>query len=159
MSKIVGVTVGTPLSLSRIKREINPVIEEKVTTHENNTENPHSVTAYQVGLGNVDNTSDMDKPVSTAQAQAIDVVARSAQQKHITRTVTLPASGWVNNMQTVAVDGITSNNTLLVASAPENYDKYSKASIYCSAQAEGTLTFMCTSSPDTELNVNIMIFN
>lgn len=68
MSKIVGVTVGTPLSLNRIKREIEPVIEE----HEKNKENPHSVTAAQVGLGKVDNTSDMDKPVSTAQTAAIN---------------------------------------------------------------------------------------
>ncbi len=67
MSKIVGVTVGTPLSLSRIEREIKPVIEN----HEKDKENPHGVTAEQVGLGNVNNTSDMDKPVSTAQANAI----------------------------------------------------------------------------------------
>lgn len=34
------------------------------------TNNPHSVTKSQVGLGNVDNTSDSAKPVSTAQATA-----------------------------------------------------------------------------------------
>jgi hypothetical protein len=34
------------------------------TTHRGLTNNPHSVTAAQVGLGNVDNTSDADKPVS-----------------------------------------------------------------------------------------------
>ena len=34
--------------------------------------NPHSVTKSQVGLGNADNTSDMDKPVSTAQQNALD---------------------------------------------------------------------------------------
>lgn len=39
--------------------------------HLDDTNNPHGVTALQVGLGNVDNTSDMDKPVSTAQAEAI----------------------------------------------------------------------------------------
>jgi len=36
--------------------------------HVSNTENPHSVTKAQVGLGSVDNTADVDKPVSTAQA-------------------------------------------------------------------------------------------
>lgn len=36
--------------------------------------NPHNVTKGQVGLGNVDNTSDANKPVSTAQAAAIAVV-------------------------------------------------------------------------------------
>lgn len=34
--------------------------------------NPHEVTKSQVGLGNVDNTSDLDKPVSTAQQTALD---------------------------------------------------------------------------------------
>lgn len=34
-------------------------------------DNPHGVTAAQVGLGNVDDTADADKPVSTAQAEEI----------------------------------------------------------------------------------------
>lgn len=34
--------------------------------------NPHNVTASDVGLGNVDNTSDMDKPISTATQDALD---------------------------------------------------------------------------------------
>ncbi|MCM1500617.1 MAG: phage baseplate upper protein [Clostridium sp.] len=34
--------------------------------------NPHEVTKSQVGLGNADNTSDRDKPVSTAQQAAFD---------------------------------------------------------------------------------------
>lgn len=38
-----------------------------VNSHINNKSNPHSVTKSQVGLGNVDNTSDTNKPVSTAQ--------------------------------------------------------------------------------------------
>lgn len=42
-----------------------------LTEHEQDTSNPHNVTKAQVGLGNVDNTSDADKPVSTAQAEAI----------------------------------------------------------------------------------------
>lgn len=40
--------------------------------HASDTANPHSVTKSQVGLGSVDNTSDIDKPVSTAQQTAID---------------------------------------------------------------------------------------
>ena len=37
-----------------------------IATHTGNTNNPHGVTKSQVGLGNVDNTSDLNKPVSTA---------------------------------------------------------------------------------------------
>lgn len=36
------------------------------------TGNPHSVTATDVGLGNLDNTSDVDKPISTATQTALD---------------------------------------------------------------------------------------
>ena len=43
-----------------------------LTEHTGNKSNPHGVTKAQVGLGNVNNTSDADKPVSTAQQKAID---------------------------------------------------------------------------------------
>lgn len=46
-------------------------LETKVNNHIANKSNPHIVTKTQVGLGNVNNTSDADKPVSTAQATAI----------------------------------------------------------------------------------------
>ncbi len=42
-----------------------------VTSHTSNMSNPHGVTKAQVGLGNVDNTSDMNKPVSTAVSSAL----------------------------------------------------------------------------------------
>lgn len=46
-------------------------LETKVNNHIANKSNPHTVTRAQVGLGNVNNTSDANKPVSTAQATAI----------------------------------------------------------------------------------------
>ena len=45
--------------------------QNQVSDHTSNKSNPHGVTKSQVGLGNVDNTSDANKPVSTAQATAI----------------------------------------------------------------------------------------
>ena len=42
-----------------------------INNHASNKNNPHAVTKAQVGLGNVENTSDANKPVSTAQATAI----------------------------------------------------------------------------------------
>ena len=49
------------------------VLVDKLNNHIGNTDNPHSVTKTQVGLGNVDNTSDADKPISTAQQTALDL--------------------------------------------------------------------------------------
>lgn len=42
-----------------------------LSAHASDSNNPHGVTKSQVGLGNVNNTADSDKPVSTAQADAI----------------------------------------------------------------------------------------
>lgn len=41
-------------------------------THINNKSNPHEVTKDQVGLGNVDNTSDANKPISNATQTALN---------------------------------------------------------------------------------------
>ena len=43
-----------------------------LTTHKEDKDNPHKVTKRQVGLGNVDNTSDANKPISTATQSALD---------------------------------------------------------------------------------------
>jgi hypothetical protein len=57
----------------------------QIDSHIASTANPHNVTKAQVGLGNVDNTSDVNKPVSTAQATAIAVV-QSDIDAHEART-------------------------------------------------------------------------
>lgn len=46
-----------------------------LSNHVNNTSNPHNVTKAQVGLSLVDNTSDLNKPISTATQTALDLKA------------------------------------------------------------------------------------
>lgn len=53
------------------RAQADTTVNAKVDSHIGNESNPHGVTKAQVGLGNVNNTSDADKPVSTAQATAI----------------------------------------------------------------------------------------
>lgn len=43
-----------------------------LTAHTGNTANPHAVTKAQVGLGNVDNTADANKPISAAVQAVLD---------------------------------------------------------------------------------------
>ena len=47
-------------------------ISSALAAHIGNTSNPHGTTKAQVGLSDADNTSDLGKPVSTAQQTAID---------------------------------------------------------------------------------------
>lgn len=54
-----------------ITSDINAV-QTNLKTHINNKSNPHKVTKDQVGLGNVDNTSDANKPISNATQTALN---------------------------------------------------------------------------------------
>lgn len=54
-----------------ITSDINAV-QTNLETHINNKSNPHKVTKNQVGLGNVDNTSDANKPISNATQTALN---------------------------------------------------------------------------------------
>lgn len=50
-------------------------VQTYIDIHKNNLLNPHQVTSDQVGLGNVDNTSDLDKPLSNADITALSLKA------------------------------------------------------------------------------------
>lgn len=63
------VNEATTERLNEIQRTFNQSIEEIQQELNGKID---SVTAEDLGLGNVDNTADMDKPVSTAQQQAIE---------------------------------------------------------------------------------------
>lgn len=61
----------------QLASDINEILEtveagvESFGKHTKDLNNPHQVTKEQVGLGNADNTSDMDKPISHAVSSAI----------------------------------------------------------------------------------------
>lgn len=58
------------------------VVTENITQHKNDYDNPHKVTKAQVGLDKVDNTADIDKPISTATKTALDTL-QSGIEAHI----------------------------------------------------------------------------
>src|SRR5688572_7140705 len=58
-----------------------------LAAHIADTDNPHEVTKAQVGLPNADDTSDADKPISTATQTALDAkAAASALAAHEANT-------------------------------------------------------------------------
>ena len=54
------------LKTSDLENDSNYTTNAILTAHTSNKANPHNVTKSQIGLGNVDNTSDLNKPISTA---------------------------------------------------------------------------------------------
>lgn len=59
------------------------VVSDALSTHTTNTNNPHNVTKEQVGLGNVDNTADMDKPLSTVQQSSVQSLISQATSQMV----------------------------------------------------------------------------
>lgn len=60
-----------------------------LSSHTSNSSNPHNVTKSQIGLGNVDNTSDLDKPISTAVQSKLAVYTTVPE---LTAAYTIPAN-------------------------------------------------------------------
>lgn len=53
-------------------KQAGTTAQANLDAHISNKENPHEVTKAQVGLGDVDNTSDVNKPISTATQTALN---------------------------------------------------------------------------------------
>lgn len=66
------VYVGTGSSNVMLAKKIEvDTVDSKADAHIAKVDNPHGVTKAQVGLENVDNTADVDKPISTATQAAL----------------------------------------------------------------------------------------
>ena len=66
------------------------VARDTINNHKLDKNNPHNVTAEQLGLGNVDNTSDISKPISKATQNALD--GKSNTDHTHTKSDTRPAN-------------------------------------------------------------------
>lgn len=69
-----------------ITSDINAV-QTNLETHINNKSNPHKVNKAQVGLGNVDNTSDANKPISTATQNALNSKFNASDGNALKQTI------------------------------------------------------------------------
>lgn len=75
------------------------------------------------------------------------------------KSVTLPASGWVDNSQTVEVPGVIETSIVLVSYDPSdpNYESYIDNEVKCISQGYGTLTFQCEYQPDVDVKANVAV--
>lgn len=82
-----GSTVALDAEIKRAK-EAEATITSNLNNHISDYKNPHKVTKAQVGLSDVDNTSDADKPVSNATQTELDKKANQAQVNQLQQTIT-----------------------------------------------------------------------
>ena len=163
---IKGNTVGTPMPRTNYEQtdptkadylKGKDVLDQKIeaakkagvdaataaNAHSTNKNNPHGTTAKQVGA----------RP--NTWLPTLDEIG--AQVRHHSVTCKLSTTNWVNNVQTVNVDGVTESDTVIVTPAPDSFDAYAEAGVRCSAQGNGSLTFLCTDTPATVLNIHVIL--
>lgn len=121
----------------------------------------------------INNGSDITVPNTTGTMVVADYTGATAGQalkldsngnavwENITITPatapTLVAANWSSNTQTITVQGVTANNTVIVGPIPTDAQDYADAGILCTGQALNSLTFTCVNVPATDLQVNIVI--
>ncbi len=91
-------------ALGKIARAVASLI-----AHIANKSNPHSVTKAQVGLGNVDNTADSNKPISSATQAALDGKSDKTHTHTKSDITDMPTSLPANGGNADTVDGKHAN--------------------------------------------------
>lgn len=108
-----NISSGEKLSIAfgKIQKAISSLLG-----HINNFDNPHKTTKSQIQLGNVDNTSDVDKPVSMAQQKAIDG-AYANSNKYTDQKIADLINGAPETMDTLkeVADAIEKNKSVVEA--------------------------------------------
>lgn len=95
-------------------------IDAALASHELDVNNPHDVTKTQIGLSNVDNTSDLDKPISSLTQTALNLKADNLDLTTHTCNNTNPHS--VTKAQ-VGLSNVVNVDTTTTANITDSADK------------------------------------
>ena len=112
-------------------------VKDKLDNHIADKANPHQVTKEQVGLGNVDNTADIDKPVSNAVSSAI-----------ITATNDMATKAYVNQKDNLKADKATTLSGYGIADAYNKNETYSKTEINTSLSSKASVNYVDSKDGD-----------
>lgn len=99
------------------------------------------------------------KPLSEDIAlNAADVGALPVQYAPKKFTISLEASGWQSNQKTITVEGVTTENIVLLSPASKtDADTWTAAGVWCTGQGTNSLTFSCESVPSSAIGLNLVI--
>ena len=116
--------------------------------------------AIQIGRGTNNTANTFSVGLSSSDNYRLlnsDGTVPTARLTKVNTTITLTAADWSSNTQTVSVTGMTATGVVFVSPDPTDQSAYTSAGIICSAQAAGTLTFTCSTTPSADLSVNVVM--
>jgi len=172
-NKPISTATQTALDLKASISSVSAWLADKVdsatfTAHTSNVSNPHSVTKAQVGLGSVDNTSDLDKPISNATRAALNSISTYGLFVDTTITTTGTTgdqtinkpSGRVNfeaaaTSLVVTNDNVTTESIVMISKATDD----ATALLGAVVVDEGFFTIYMDTAPSVECAVNFLVLN
>lgn len=123
---------------------------DALNAHVASTSNPHSVTKAQVGLGNVDNTSDSNKPISSATQTALN-----AKLANITALIQAGSNVSISGTGTSADPYVISSSSILgLNNTFTGYNRFNNGIIIPANDGSGVL-WLVSVNPDGSLLTNI----
>ena len=132
-------------------------------THSQATGNPHNTTKADIGLGNVDNTSDLNKPISTATQNALNTKANIDDIPSKTSfTHDILVSNWTlvsgKYEAVISNSGILANSFVDVIPSNDHVDIVRDAQIYPSVLiSEGSVKVYSKFLPSGTISVTVNI--
>jgi len=124
--------------------------EEDLDAHVTRTDNPHNVTKEQLGLQNVDPTSDLNKPISNATQAALDLKADITEGVEQWSPDITYSSGAISNIGGTLYASLISNNKGNYPVSSPHWIKYAvdgggqdpppQSSVYVTTVGDGTST-------------------
>lgn len=109
-NSVIAATDTVLGALGKLQKQVSDNLTT-LTSHTGSTSNPHGVTKAQVGLGSVDNTSDADKPMSTATQAAFAALSNAPirlNPSRVTAAFTVPSGYNAASVGPIAIaEGVT----------------------------------------------------
>lgn len=114
--------------------------------------NPNAITFTGASTGTYDGSSALTINIPEGGADAYTQFTQVV--------VSLSLSGWTGSTtftNTIAISSVKADTIVIASPAPSDKDAFAFSDIYCSEQAEGSLTFTAKTKPTADLTANLII--
>lgn len=114
--------------------------------------NPNAITFTGASTGTYDGSSALTINIPTSGADAYTQFTQVV--------ISLPLSGWTGSStftNTIAISSVKADTIVIASPAPSDKNVFAFSNVYCSAQAEGFLTFTAKTKPSADLTTNLII--
>ena len=162
-----GMAADASVVASKLEKKVDKVDGKGLSANDYTTDEKNKLAGIQVEANKTvvdDELSDSsENPVQNKvvynAVNGLNSQVSTKQDKILTKLIVLGAANWIDNTQTVQVEGVTAENVVISSPSPISFIKYNEAGVYCANQEYGSLVFSCESVPEEDLEVCLVIFN